>query len=94
MTERYHLYKHCLRNDEIYDFYSDCSLTSEEVVKRLNQLNKDKQSFEELIIEYKNISGILDDFIEITNKLQKNPTDIALQNIARDMLMMMGVEEV
>lgn len=89
---RYYLHKHYLRNDEIHDLTCHRFLNSKETVELLNDLDKDRQFLKELKIEYKRVSGILDDFMDITNKLQANPNDATSQMIARDMLLMMGID--
>lgn len=91
MTEkRYFPHKRWLRNDEIHDRTCHKFMNTDEVVNRLNNLEKDRQLLKELKIEYKRVNNILNDFIRITNRLQANPDDDSLQNIARDMLIMMG----
>ena len=47
---------------------------------------------EYLNAEIECIKGVRDDFINMLNKLQANPTDKILQSQARDMIMFMGVE--
>jgi hypothetical protein len=92
IENRYFKEKHFLRNDKIHDWTCHKSLNTDETVELLNRLEKDRQFLKELKIEYKRVSRILDDFMDITNKLQANPDDATSQMIARDMLMMMGEE--
>ena len=47
----------------------------------------------EVSIENKNTKAVLEDFMDILNKIQVNPTDEKLLNVARDMLQNMGVIE-
>lgn len=47
---------------------------------------------EELKCENKNLKAILNDFINILNRLQSNPNDKQTLNVARDMLQNMGVD--
>ena len=91
-NKRYYAEKHLLRNDEIHDWICHKFLNTDETVELLNQLEKDRQFLKELKIEYKRINNILNDFMEITNRLQANPNDDSLQSVARDMLIMMGEE--
>ena len=93
MTEkRYYAHKHLLRNDKIHDITCHQFLNTDETVELLNRLEKDRQLLKELKIEYKRISNVLNDFMEITNRLQANSNDDSLQSMARDMLIMMGEE--
>lgn len=56
--------------------------------------NKTLQArLKEMDVENKNIKAVLEDFMDILNKIQVNPTDEKLLNIARDMLQNMGVIE-
>ena len=45
-----------------------------------------------LTIQNTNYHNVLDDFMNILNRLQANPTDEKLLNISRDMLLNMGVK--
>lgn len=89
---RYYLQKHYLRNDEIHDLHCHRFLNSKETVELLNSLEEDRRFLKELKIEYKRVNNILNDFMDITNRLQADSKDDAAQMIARDMLIMMGVD--
>lgn len=53
--------------------------------------NKTLQArLKEVSTENKNTKAVLEDFMDILNKIQMNPTDEKLLNIARDMLQNMG----
>ena len=90
--KRYFARKHLIRNDEIHDRTCHKFLNTDETVELLNRLEKDRQFLKELKIEYKRVNNILKDFMRITNRLQANPNDAVSQEIARDMLIMMGEE--
>ena len=93
MTDRrYYRKKHYFRDDEVHDLICNRFLDINEVVELLNRLEKDRQFLKELKVEYKRVSRILDDFMNIANRLQANPNDEVTQMIARDMLLMMGVD--
>lgn len=92
IENRYFKERHLLRNDKIHDWTCHQSLNTDETVELLNRLEKDRQFLKELKIEYKRINNILNDFMEITNRLQANPDDDSLRSMARDMLIMMGEE--
>jgi len=64
-------------------------LSSNEVIDLMNKFNKEN---EQLKCGNKNLKTILNDFINICNRLQANPTDKQILNVARDMLQNMGVE--
>lgn len=55
----------------------------------LNQLSNEN---EQLKCGNKNLKSILNDFINICNRLQSNPNDKQTLNVARDMLQNMGVD--
>lgn len=90
--QRYFIRKHLLRNDEIHDRTCDHFMDTEETVRILNRYDKMAHRYEDLEIEYKRVHNLLDDFMDITNRLQANTADTSLQMMARDMLRMMGVE--
>ena len=58
------------------------------LLNKQDQLLKSQQFLE---MELKNTQNVLFDFMDILNKLQANPTDEKLGNIARDMLQINGV---
>lgn len=60
-----------------------------ELIDLLNQLNDEN---EQLKCGNKNLKAILNDFINILNRLQSNPNDKQTLNVARDMLQNMGKE--
>ena len=64
-------------------------LDSHEIVVLLNELAEEN---EQLKFENKNLKAILNDFINILNRLQSNPTDKQILGVARDMLQNMGKE--
>ena len=64
-------------------------LDSHEIVVLLNELAEEN---EQLKFENKNLKAILNDFINILNRLQSNPTDEQTLGVARDMLQNMGEE--
>ena len=90
--DRYSKERHLLRNDTVHDRICHRNLDMDKVVDLLNRLEKDRKFLKELKTEYKRVSRILDDFMEITNQLQAGHTDLSLQIQARDMLRMMGKE--
>ena len=51
-----------------------------------------KISYMDCCLLLNNLNGILEDFMNITNRLQANPNDETLLNVARDMLQNMEVE--
>lgn len=60
--------------------------------ENLVEFFKEILKLNELEIEHKNTLNILDDFMNMLNKLQCNPDDKTLQLQARDMLTMMNVD--
>lgn len=61
----------------------------DDFVELLNTLNDEN---EQLKCGNKNLKAILNDFINILNRLQSNPTDKQTLGVARDMLQNMGKE--
>ena len=90
--QRYFVRKHCFRNDEIHDNICNHFLNTKETVELLNELENDKKMLKDLKVEYRRINNILNDFLEITNRLQADPNNSTSLMMARDMLLMMGVE--
>ena len=75
-------------------FYTDTKTGYEfqcygEVVDIMNELAEEN---EQLKCGNKNLKAILNDFINILNRLQANPTDKQTLSVARDMLQNMGKE--
>lgn len=69
---------------------NDCRvLSNEQVLKILNQLTEEN---EQLKCGNKNLKAILNDFINICNRLQSNPADKQTLGVVRDMLQNMGVD--
>lgn len=81
----YSLKKKLFRN-KIYK--DDTLLKDKEIVEYLNNYESVKK---DLSFELANTKGILDDFMEMTNRLQKECDDEFLKSHAQDMLRMMGV---
>jgi len=90
--DRYSKERHLLKNDTVHDRICHKNLDMDKVVDLLNRLERDRKFLKELKTEYKRVSRILDDFMEIANKMQANPKDDSARMIARDMLIMMGKE--
>jgi hypothetical protein len=65
------------------------ALNQDEVVDLLNELHEEN---EQLKFGNKNLKAILNDFINILNRLQSNPNNEQTLNVARDMLQNMGKE--
>lgn len=78
-------HRHSLLHDECID--AECDRDSYH--KDVASLEKEN---EQLKFENKNLKAILNDFINILNRLQSNPTDKQTLNVARDMLQNMGKE--
>lgn len=57
-----------------------------------NELNHLNDENEQLKKENEQLKAILNDFINILNRLQSNPTDKQTLGVARDMLQNMGKE--
>ena len=57
-----------------------------------NRVGKLEKENEQLKCGNKNLKAILNDFINILNRLQSNPTDKQTLGVARDMLQNMGKE--
>ena len=81
----YSLKKKLFRN-KIYK--DDALLKDKEIVEYLNNYESVKK---DLSFELANTKGILDYFLEMTNRLQKECNDEFLKSQAQDMLRMMGV---
>ena len=94
MTEkqRYFIHKHYFRNDEIHDNICNRFLNTKEIIELLNELENDRKMLKDLKVAYRRINNVLNDFLEITNRLQADPKNSTLHMMARDMLLMMGVE--
>ena len=60
-----------------------------DIANRLNDLTEEN---EQLKCGNKNLKSILNDFINILNRLQSNPNNEQTLNVARDMLQNMGKE--
>jgi regulator of replication initiation timing len=60
--------------------------------KQKKKLNTTMKENEQLKCGNKNLKAILNDFINILNRLQSNPTDKQTVAVARDMLQNMGKE--
>ena len=80
-----------------HQFYKgDEELEDETVVIMLMELEKEnrtlKKENEQLECGNKNLKAILNDFINILNRLQSNPNNEQTLNVARDMLQNMGKE--
>lgn len=84
----YNLKKKLFRN-KIYK--DDTPFDNEKVVECLNNYESVKK---DLSFELANTKGILDDFMEMTNRLQKECNDEFLKSQAQDMLKMMGVKDI
>ena len=89
-NKRYFVHKHLFRGDEVQDINCGGYLKSDQIERLLNKLEEDRQFLKELKIEYKRISNVLEDFMDITNRLQANPNDTQAQYMSRDMLILMG----
>ena len=73
--------------DVIYDLKKKTILSMNEVADLLNEQYAENKS---LTFKYNNCKFVLNDFIDILNKLQSNPTDEQLGYVARDMIENMG----
>lgn len=73
--------------DVIYDLKKKTILSRNEVADLLNEQYTENKS---LTFKYNNCKFVLNDFIDILNKLQSNPTDEKLRYVARDMIENMG----
>lgn len=63
----------------------------EEMAEEINKLlDKQGKRIKELEKENENLNNILEDFMEMLNRLQANPDNEVLQSMAKDMLRMMG----
>ena len=60
--------------------------------KQKKKLNTTMKENEQLKCGNKNLKATLNDFINICNRLQANPTDKQTLGVARDMLQNMGVD--
>ena len=60
--------------------------------KQKKKLNTTMKENEQLKCGNKNLKATLNDFINILNRLQSNPTDKQTVSVARDMLQNMGVD--
>ena len=60
--------------------------------KQKKKLNTTMKENEQLKCGNKNLKATLNDFINICNRLQANPTDKQTLSVARDMLQNMGVD--
>lgn len=69
--------------------HTDSPLRNDEVVELLNELHEEN---EQLKCGNKNLKAILNDFMNICNRLQSNPNDKQTLNVTRDMLQNMGVD--
>ena len=83
-----------LWKDGTWEQISDESTTNnfytlEQCANELNRLNEEN---EQLKCGNKNLKAILNDFINICNRLQSNPNDKQTVAVARDMLQNMGVD--
>ena len=58
----------------------------------LELVNNIAEENEQLKCENTNLKAVLNDFINILNRLQSNPNDKQTLNVARDMLQNMGKE--
>lgn len=70
-------------------FTGDDLIDADGVADVLNDYEKEN---EQLKFENKNLKSILNDFINILNRLQSNPNNEQTLNVARDMLQNMGKE--
>ena len=86
-----------------YDYVSDVCGLLNELTEEKEQLKHDatvlicsnqeyRKENEQLKCGNKNLKNILNDFINICNRLQANPADKQTLNVARDMLQNMGVD--
>ena len=76
-------HRHSLLHDECID--AECD--RDRYRKDISSLEKEN---EQLKCENKNLKAILNDFINILNRLQSNPRDKQTVGVARDMLQNMG----
>jgi len=77
------------QNQAIVDLYDGSKYWSDKATEKIKELEKEN---EQLKCGNKNLKAILNDFINICNRLQNNPNDKKTLNVARDMLQNMGVD--
>ena len=73
-------------------WYDGACLSTYQVCILLNEYVDVKKENEQLKCGNKNLKATLNDFINILNRLQSNPTDKQILAVARDMLQNMGKE--
>ena len=92
-----------LNQDEVVDLLNSLNNENEQLKTTIQQLRTDNtkqkkklntamKENEQLKCGNKNLKATLNDFINILNRLQSNPTDKQTLGVARDMLQNMGVD--
>jgi hypothetical protein len=81
----------CELLNELHEDYQD-AITTLFKVKEENEQLKSSDTITDLETEIMNLKAILNDFINILNRLQSNPNNEQTLNVARDMLQNMGKE--
>ena len=82
-------YLNVLTTGDIKDTHTEKLIRGSRIGDELNKLYEEN---EQLKCGNKNLKATLNDFINICNRLQANPTDKQTLAVARDMLQNMGVD--
>lgn len=80
------------QHETITDLTENLSVVSNREISKDNLIERLQKESKQLKCGNKNLKAILNDFINICNRLQANPTDKQTLNVARDMLQNMGVD--
>lgn len=96
-TNNYKIYDHykeeeylvnCVDADDITTLLNNLDLKARNRSKALSKL---QLQYNDLEFEHQNTLNVLDDFINIVNRLQAHPNDSQILNVAKDMLLNMNV---
>ena len=90
MCERFKISIGEFEEENISDMVKNIEIT--EISDMCTQMNTLYEENMQLKCGNKNLKAILNDFINICNRLQSNPTDKQILGVARDMLQNMGVD--
>ena len=87
-------HRHSLLHDECIDAECDRDRYRKDIssLEKENEQLKSSDTITDLETEIMNLKAILNDFINILNRLQSNPNDKQTLSVARDMLQNMGKE--
>lgn len=80
------------QHETITDLTENLSVASNREISKDDLIERLQKENEQLKCGNKNLKAILNDFINICNRLQANLTDKQTLNVARDMLQNMGVD--